>query len=124
MDRHLNEVFLQAREALEGLVGPHGFRVTREVFDHSTFRSASAEYRHRRHWLRLIWDGKESWLWLAGAVSRDQHTFPGDAAWHDLGSAPPPGTPALILRPGPVADARVAELLAQAAGFLDSGAAV
>ncbi len=124
MDRDQNPVFLQVRDAIESVLAAHGFRLTREVFDHAAFGSAQVEYRHRAHWLRLSWDGKDRYLWLAGAVSPDQHVHPGPAAWHPLDEPSAPGTPALALEPGRNADIRIAQMLQQFESFLRSKAAV
>jgi hypothetical protein len=113
MERDLNPVFRQARDAVESLLGKYGFRLSREVYDHAAFGSAQVEYRHRAYWLRLTWDGKEGQLELLGAISPDQHVHPCASAWHALGATRSSGTPFVSLEPGPTTDAHIAELLTQ-----------
>src|SRR5687768_3183147 len=122
MERILDPVFLQARTALEERLSRVGFRLTREVLDHAAFGSAQAEYRNRAHWLRLTWDGKDRYLWLAGAIGEDQHTHPAASAWHPLDA--PSKKFAASLHIGPAADARIAELMSQVEEFRRLKAAV
>ena len=124
MERDLDPVFLQARDAIESVLSKYGFRVHRESSYPGAFGSAEVQYRHRAHWLQLSWDGKDRYLWLSGAVSRDQHTFPGAAAWHALDPPPSTNRPALFLQPGPLTDARIREMLDQIELFRVSRAAV
>ena len=112
MERDLNPVFRQARDAVESLLGKYGFRLHRDVYDHAAFGSAQAEYRNRSYWLRLTWDGKDGQLELQGAISRDQHVYPAASAWHVLATRSS-GRPFVSLEPGPTTDAHIAELLAQ-----------
>jgi hypothetical protein len=120
IERQVSPVFTQARDAIEAVLGKYGFRLTHETFAHSTFGSAEAEYRHRAHWLRLAWDGKESRLSLRGAIAPDQHVSPAPDAWRDLD--PTGAGPAL--EPGALTGARVGELLTQIELFRASKAAV
>ena len=113
MERDLNPVFRQARDAVERLLGKYGFRLIREVYDHAKFGSAQVEYHHRAHWLRLTWDGKERQLELLGAISRDQHVPPGASAWHALGTTRSSDRSFVTHEPGPTTDAHIAELLTQ-----------
>ncbi len=115
MERSLDPVFLQARSDLEERLSRIGFRLTREVHDHAAFESAQTEYRNRAHWLRLTWDGKDRYLWLAGAISPDQHTHPAVSAWHPLDPASEKFVGSLQV--GPATDARIAELIAQVEQF-------
>ncbi len=124
MDRTLNSVFLQAREAIEGVLVKYGFRIDRESYYHAAFGSAEVQYRHRAHWLRLSWDGKDGYLWLAGAISVDQHTYPSANAWHPLDQPLATRQSTLFLEPGPLAETRIRELLDQIELFRASKAAV
>ena len=124
MERDLNPVFRQARDAVESLLGKYGFQIEREVYDHAAFGSAEVEYRHRAYWLRLTWDGKERQLELLGAISPDQHVAPGASAWHALGATRSSGRPLVRLEPGPTTDAHIAELLTQIELFRASKANV
>ena len=107
MERDLNPVFRQARDAVESLLGKYGFRIEREVYEHASFGSAQVEYRHRARWLRLEWDGKEGQLELQGAISPDQHVPPHGSAWRALGPTRFSGR----LEPGATTDVHIAELL-------------
>jgi hypothetical protein len=120
IDRDIGPVFTQARTAIESVLARYGFRITQETLAYAAFGSAEAEYRQRVHWLRLVWDGKESRLWLRGAIAPDQHVHPGDAAWRDLDPRPA----GFALEPGPSTDARITELLTQIELFRASKAAV
>jgi len=123
MYRELSPVFQKARDAVESVLDKYGFQLMSEVIHHGHMGSGYMEYHHRAHWIRLYWDGKEGWLSLAGAISSDQHTFPDPASWKDLD----PESPApqfSFLRPGPAADARIAELLDQIEIFRVQRAAV
>jgi hypothetical protein len=124
MDLEVSAIFLRARDAVEAELGKHGFRLTEELFAHAAFGSAHAEYRHRTHWLRLTWDGKDRQLWLTGAVTHDPHVLPGPAQWRPLDESPPPGTPPRFLNDESAADARIAELLAQIDTFRKAKATV
>ncbi len=110
MDRSLHPTIAKARDVIESVIETYGFRLTQEVIDHAAFGSAQFEYRHRTHWLRLEWDGKDAHLWLTGAISFDQHAMPGSRNWQPLDATPK----ALSLRdPGPHVDGRIKELLDQ-----------
>ena len=124
MERDLNPVFRQGRDAVESLLGKYGFQIDRELYDHAAFGSAEVVYRHRAHWLRLTWDGKERQLELLGAISPDQHVPPGAPAWHALGAKRSSARPFVRLEPGPTTDAHIAELLAEIELFRASRASV
>src|SRR6185295_5833368 len=100
MDRTLSAVFLRARDAIETVLAAYGFRITQESFHYAAFGSAEVEYRHRAHWLRLSWDGKDHYLWLAGAISSDQHVHPPATAWRPLDLPSTTRRPVLFLEPG------------------------
>ena len=124
MERDLNPVFRQARDAVESLLGKYDFRIMREVYDHAAFGSVEVVYRHRAYWLRLTWDGKDRQLGLLGAISPDQHVPPGPSAWHPLGATRSSGRSFVTLEPGPTTDAHIAELLTQIELFRASKANV
>ncbi len=124
MDRTLSPVFLQARDAIESVLSKYGFRVTKESLYYSAFGSTEVEYCHRAHWLRLSWDSKDRYLWLAGAIAVDQHVHPPATAWRPLDPPSSTNRPALFLEPGELADARISELLTQIELFRASKAAV
>ena len=124
MDRTLSPVFEKARELIESVLARHGFRLQTELLYHSAMGSGQLEYRHRTHWLRLHWDGKDHWLWLTGAISPDQHAHPGQQRWKPLDPVQDPPRFSQFLEPGPAADARIAELLDQIELFRASRAAV
>lgn len=125
MRRHIDPVVVQARDAIETRLEREGFKLQYEHLYHdAAFGSATFEYRHRARWLRLQWDGKDRYLWLIGAVSRDQHTFPAPDAWHPLDTGAERFADVNGLQPGPKADTRIAQLLDQVELFLASAAAV
>ena len=80
--REFPSAFNAAREQIEPVLSAHGFRLTRECFEPESFGSAYAEYRKEGSWLRLIWDGKDAWLWLS--VARPIGRPPSISDWHDL----------------------------------------
>lgn len=124
MRRELDPVVRQARDAVEARLEREGFKLQYEQLYHeSAFGSATFEYRHRARWLQLKWDGKDRYLWLVGAVSKDQHTFPGRDAWHPLEEAST-ALGSQWLQPGFTTDTRIAALLDQIELFLASSAAV
>jgi hypothetical protein len=123
MHRELDPVLLQARDAVEARLQRDGFSLQYEtLYYEAAFGSATIEYRHRRCWLQLKWDGKDRYLWVIGALSTDQHTFPVRDAWHplDTGGAGVGGGQRLQL--GPRVDARIATLIDQIETFLASSA--
>ena len=120
ISRDLNPIYLQARQAVEELLDRHGFRLEAESSYPASFGSAHAEYRHRAHWVHLNWDGKDGHLWLSGAISKDQHTHPGQAAWRPLDPPLPSNRPATFLEPGRPAEMRIRELVSQLEAFVDA----
>lgn len=119
MDRKLNPVFLKARASIESLLVGYGFRLTRDIVEPESFGSAHSEYRHRAHWLRLHWDGKDGHLSLSGAIGRDQHMMPGRDAWYSLDQ------PVVIISLRELdakAEARIEQLVGQVERFVDTKA--
>ena len=124
IDREIDPVLLQARDTIEPLIEKYGFRLTTESIYYSAFGSAQIEYRHRSHWLRLNWDGKDRYLWLSGAISPDQHSHPGSTRWGPLDVPTNPPRTSQPLSPGAELDARISEMLTQIELFRASTAAV
>jgi hypothetical protein len=81
-DRDLPKPYEIARSELEPFLSSNHYRFVRETFDSESFGSAYAEYRKDDIWLRLIWDGKDYWLWMS--VARPVDRPPGITDWHDL----------------------------------------
>jgi len=108
MERELNPVFRQAREAIEEVLDGARFRLASECHHPDAFGSARAEYRGRHERVRLTWDGKDGWLGLKVARPADSNQHPGSGGWRSLSAAT--AAPQQFLRPGPSAGARIAEL--------------
>ena len=121
MDRRLSPVFLKARARIESLLVGHGFRLTRDIFEPESFGSAQSEYRHRAHWLRLNWDGKDSHLSLSGAISGEQHIVPGRDAWYPFDR---PAVTVCLKDLDATAETRIEQLIGQVERFVDTKAAV
>lgn len=84
MDRLLPTAYQQARERLEAELGAAGYRLAAETFLPDAFGSADAEYVRRGGRLRLIWDGKDRWLWCQVAATPDSGGHPAPGEWRDL----------------------------------------
>src|SRR5918998_3883710 len=103
----LDPVYRQARASLDPVLEARGFRLAAECHYPDAFGSAHAEYRARGIRLRLIWDGKDRWLWVTHAPQIDS-AIPRDQSYKDLeasGAGSPPS--ARVLREGPIADERI-----------------
>jgi hypothetical protein len=123
VNRELDPVFLQARGAIEPLLESKGFSIYGESHHPGSFGSAEAEYQRRGLRIRLTWDGKDRWIWLQLAA-KDGNRLVKPSEWKDLETAL--GAPAIavgVLRPGPLADRRIEELVAHAREFLDGDTA-
>jgi hypothetical protein len=124
MDRELDPVYLQALRELEPVLEQLGFELAAEHHYPDAFGSANAEYRRLGARVELVWDGKDRHLWLRGArVDGRAHASP--AAWRDL-EAEADGRPhaSIVLRLGPVADARIASLAESLRAFGTAARAV
>jgi hypothetical protein len=62
MKRRHPPLFTQARAAIEPVLTDLGFRLAEEHYHQQDFGSAYTVYRRRGDEVRLIWDGKESWI--------------------------------------------------------------
>ena len=114
-----DSVYQQARATLEPLLEARGFQLAAECYYPDAFGSAHAEYRRRGMRLRLIWDGKDRWLWMTHAP-QVENAMPREDTYRDLeASAPGSGLTALTLRQGPVADERIRQLIDRAVAFVD-----
>ena len=109
MDRALDQVYVQARAAVEAALEQAGYALACECHHPDAFGSAEAEYRGPGRRLRLTWDGKDRWLGLASAPVDGPSHHPAPSAWRSVeptrGSAP-----SQFLRLGPAADRRIVEL--------------
>jgi len=76
--RELPEPFAAARADLEPVLEAVGFRLAGESYHPEAFGSASADYRQRGRRLRLIWDGKDRWLWLEASPAGNDHPTAAD----------------------------------------------
>ena len=61
--RNLDPVFRTALERLEPVLYKHGLSVAAECHYPEAFGSAYVEYTRRNLRLRLMWDGRDRWLW-------------------------------------------------------------
>jgi hypothetical protein len=120
-DRELPRPFLLGREQLEPELVSAGFRLASDQFDPGAFGSALSEYRGPARRLRIVWDGKDRWLWIQ--VSRPGKEHPAYNDWSDLEHE-------LGLRPQAIYAVddhslarRLSELRAALQAFLASGAA-
>jgi hypothetical protein len=115
---------LQAREALEPLLESKGFSIYGESHYPGSFGSGETEYQRRGLRIRLVWDGRDRWLWIQVAP-KDGNRLAGPGDWKDMETALGAIAHAVgVLRPGALADQRVQELVSHAREFLDSEAAV
>jgi hypothetical protein len=121
MDRTLNPVFAAARSAVEAVLDGAGYQLASEMHHPDSFGSAEAEYRGRHERIRLTWDGKDGWIGLSYAKIGSSNQHPSPEGWRPL-DQPAVDVPQLSIRPGPTADARIAQL--QAALRRHLGAAV
>jgi len=80
--RDLPDPFRLARSQLEPALASAGFRLATECYDPEAFGSVYTEYVGRGRRLRLIWDGKDRWLWIEAGPAGEEH--PSLADWHDL----------------------------------------
>src|SRR6267378_2742432 len=80
--RDLPEAFAQARTTLEPKLELLGFRSASEAYYPEAFGSAHAEYSRRGRRVRLVWDGKDRWLWFQITVPGVLH--PSTKDWTDL----------------------------------------
>jgi hypothetical protein len=121
MDRSLDPVYIEAREACEAVLRPAGYSLFYEEHAPGSFGSALAEYRLRLRRVRLIWDGKDHFLGLSVVQTAAPDQFPTPGAWRPLESASR-RAPAQFLRPGPAATERIEELRGVLAHFIESAA--
>ena len=61
--RNLDPVFRTALERLEPVLYKHGLSVAAEWHCPEAFGSAYVDYKRQNLRLRLMWDGKDRWLW-------------------------------------------------------------
>jgi len=117
-------VYRKARETLEPVLRNHGFELAAECYYPEAFGSAHAEFKRTGLRVRLVWDGKDRWLWMSYAPQEgDAHPKPG--TYRSIGSpAEEASTPALVLRDGPTAERRIRQLTDQLVAVLDREAAV
>lgn len=119
-----DSVYQQARTTLEPLLEARGFKLAAECHYPEAFGSAHAEYRRRGMRLRLMWDGKDRWLWMTQAPQMN-NASPLEDTYRDLETADEePAPSALMLRQGPVADERIRRLVDRAVAFVDRVSAV
>jgi hypothetical protein len=119
-----DSVYQQARATLEPLLEARGFQLAAECHYPEAFGSAHAEYRRRGMRLRLIWDGKDRWLWMSHAPQAN-NAMPREDTYRDLeASDAGPAPSALMLRQGPAADGRIRQLIDRAVAFVDRASAV
>jgi hypothetical protein len=121
MDRSLDPVYIEAREACEVVLSRAGYSLLHEEHSPAAFGSASAEYRHRLSRVRLVWDGKDRFLGLAVAETGAPNQFPAPGSWRPL-EPTSPRAPPQSLRPGPAATERIADLRAALAQFIEAAA--
>jgi hypothetical protein len=114
-------VYRRARETLDPILSEKGFTLAAECHYPESFGSADAEYKRRSLRMRLIWDGKDRWLWMTYAP-QPGNSHPRSDAYRSLESGEQQaGTPARFLREGPTAEGRIGQLAAQLVAFLDRG---
>ena len=61
---------------------PEPFRLAIEHYDAEVLDSVYTEYVGRGRRLRLIWDGRDRWLWIEAGSQGNEHPAPADC--HDL----------------------------------------
>jgi hypothetical protein len=111
MDRALDPVFSRARDTIETVLDSLGYQLAAESHYPDAFGSAHAEYRGHHERIRLTWDGKDRFLGLSVARTASSNQHPGEMDWRPLEPALPSAT-SQFLRPGPVTEARIIDLVA------------
>ncbi len=105
-----------ALKRLEPILSSAGYRLASARVDPEAFGSALAEYKRREHRLRIVWDGKDQWLWLQ--VSNTGPRLPRETDWRDLETTVGRTPKGVRLRVGGYAEARMEELEVALRDFL------
>jgi hypothetical protein len=117
--RNLDPVFQVALEQLEPIFERFGFKLASECHHPESFGSAHAEYRRRGLRLRLVWDGKDRWLWVQYARSAGD-SMPREQDYLGLETAADAATNRTHTTPPEMAGARVRELATRLEAFLNA----
>ncbi len=101
---------------LEPILSSAGYRLASARIVPEAFGSALTEYKTRQHRLRIVWDGKDQWLWLQ--VSGTGPRMPRETDWRDLETMVGRMPKGVRLRVGGHAEARMEALEAALGDYL------
>lgn len=96
--------YVMARLQLEPILQEFGFSLASEALQPESFGSSQADYTRRGERLRLMWDGKDRWLWIAVSTGGERPSY---HQWTDLESLRGPAPAATMLTDGELGQARV-----------------